>query len=216
MYFGPVPVHAWLLYIFWCQSCQFFTGLLVQLMLDFQTKQAIGLKAYFGVIASAWQPLASEYCKCRERTALPADMIMYKTLGLGFLPPKPCCVRLCRRGIQQRGGAAGGSWCWVTKSSSVVQGCDNIISCPHTIADVMVLCSAMTSLNKLIQMENNPSKTKIFTTYCPGFVPAQSLAGLLAQPGVARWREGTQVPRASLSQTLESSSRGEGLQERLQ
>ena len=75
---------------------------------------------------------------------------------------------------------------------------------------------AVTSLNDLVQMENNPSKNKVFTTHCPGFVPVLSPTGMPAQLGVARWSEGAQLPGASLPQTLGSWSRAEGLQERLQ
>lgn len=78
-------------------------------------------------------------------------------------------------------------------------GCDSaVFPVPIAALTQWFVCGAVTSLNELIQMENNPSKNKIFTAYCPGFVPALSPAGLPAQLGAAHWSEGAQLPGASL------------------
>lgn len=140
MYCGPVPVHTWLPYVFWCQLYQFFTVLLVQLILDFQIKQTIALKAYFGKIASAQQHLAG--LKSIERTVLPGDLIMYrKHLAWGFPLPSPAAFACAeadseatsegsRQGLtlsdeEQFHGARG----WVRQCR---------VSCPQRCADTML------------------------------------------------------------------------------
>lgn len=67
--------------------------------------------------------------------------------------------------------------------------CDSaVFPVPRAVLTQWFVCNTVTSLNKLIQMENDPSKYKSFTTYCPGSVPAQSGMVLPAHLGVVCWR----------------------------
>lgn len=53
-------------------------------------------------------------------------------------------------------------------------GCDSaVFPVPSAALIRCFVCSAVTLLSELIQMGNNPSKRKIFTTCCPGIVPTQ-------------------------------------------
>lgn len=74
MYFGHVSIHTKFPCLFWCQLHQFFTGLLAQLILNFQAKQTVVLKQCFDGIASVQQHNATEHCRYKKNTMLPGDL----------------------------------------------------------------------------------------------------------------------------------------------